>query len=349
MAVDFDRFRRWVERRFDDVIVKGTEIRINSIFEPDDDGHHLWLSPVGGKKRRKYGVFHCFKTDRKGSLINFVQLIDHCDREDALAILKGEPTVRDLEVALEEFFAKQQPEEVEPPPPDLLLPYGTYLIDELKNKWWKQKAEEYLEGRKIPTTGLYICTEHPYKSRIIIPYYDRTGKLIYWNGRHIFPQAKIRYLGPPKEVGVGKGDVIYMPGGKWPRAGELVHLCEGEFNAMSLAFSDLNAAACGGKNMNDKQAIMLADYRLVLCLDRDKAGKVGTTVMSDALSLVQTTSKHKDKLFVVRPPKPYKDWNEMYVKEGPVIVHGFIKKFAKPISYQFPYQAGADWTNFFGY
>jgi hypothetical protein len=347
MAVNFDRFKRWIERRFDDVIVKGQEIRINSIFDPDDTNHHLWLSPSGGKKKRKTGVFHCFKTDRKGSLVSFVQLVDHCDREDALAILRGEPTVRDLEQQLEEFFAKQEPVVEEPPPPDLQFPAGTYLISDVK-KWWRDKAEEYLAGRKIPSDGLYICTEAPYKSRIIIPYYDKNGKLIYWNARHIFPQAKIRYLGPPKEVGIGKSDVVYMPGG-WPKKGELVHLCEGEFNAMSLKLSGLNAAACGGKNMSDKQAVLLADYRLVLCLDRDKAGKAGTTVMSDALSLVQMASEYKDKLFVVRPPKPYKDWNEMYIKEGEMIVYHFIKKYAKPISYQFPQGMGSDWTNFFGY
>lgn len=341
--VNFERFKRWCERRFTDVKISGKEIRIHSIFDATDDNYHLWLNPSGGKKKRPFGVYHCFKTDKKGSLASFIQQVDHCDKDDALAILRGEPTIRDLEQQLEEFFKNQVPEVIEPPKPDLELPIGTYLINDVPNKWWKTKAEEYLEKRNIPSDGLYICIEKPYRARIIIPYYDRNGKLIYWNGRHIFPQSKLRYLGPPKEKGVGKGDVVYVPG-QWYKSGELVHLCEGEFNAMSLKLSDLNAVACGGKNMTDKQAVLLSNYKLCLCLDRDKAGKIGTTVMSDAISLVQNKNK-----FVVRPPKPYKDWNEMYVAEGSVIVHHFIKKNMKRIDYQFPYKNDSDWSSFFNY
>lgn len=346
--IDFDRFRRWVEKRFDDVVVKGKEIRINSVFDTSDNNHHLWLSPSGGKKKRKHGVFHCFKTDRKGSLTTFIQIVDNCDKDDAVAILKGATTVRDLEQQLEEFFKTQEPVVEEPPPPDLQLPSGTCLISDVK-KWWRDKAEEYLKNRKISSDGLYICTEAPYKSRIIIPYYDRKGKLIYWNARHIFPQAKIRYLGPPKEVGIGKGDVIYMPDGQWPTPGELLHVCEGEFNAKSLKLSGLWSAACGGKNMTDKQALVLAEFRICLCLDRDKAGKVGTSVMSNAVSMLESSAKTRDKLFVVRPPKPYKDWNEMYVALGDAIVHHYIQKNAKPLTYYFPQGMGADWTNFFDF
>ncbi len=347
MNISFDRFERWIKRRFgeDNVVVKGKEIRINSIFDPDDTNHHLWLSPAGGKKKRENGVFHCFKTDKKGSLVSFIQLVEHCDREDAVAILRGQPTVLELEQQLEEFFAQEEQKVEAPPPPDLELPVGTHLISELSNKWWRDKAVEYLEGRKIPVEGLYLCLDSPYKGRIIIPYYDRKEKLVYWNGRHIFPQAKIRYQGPPKEVGIGKSDVVFVPG--WPSAGELIHLCEGEFNAISLKLSDLHSAACGGKNMSDKQALILSDYRLCLCLDRDKAGKTGTTVMSDAISLCRGLLQQE--VLVVRPPKPYKDWNEMYIKEGGTVVHYFIKKNAKPVSYQFPHGMGADWTNFFDF
>jgi DNA primase len=343
MSIDFNRFRRWVESRFDDVKISGQEIRINSIFT-DDDKQHLWLNPYGGKKQRKNGVYHCFKTDRKGTLVNFVQLVDHCDREDAVAILHGQTSIRDLERQLEEFFDDQEEKVIEEVKPDLQFPAGTYLISDCK-KWWRNKAEEYLATRKIPSDGLYFCVEQPYKGRIIIPYYDRQGKLIYWNSRHIFPQSKLRYLGPPKEVGIGKSDVIYFPGG-WPKSGELLHVCEGEFNALSLKLSGLWAAACGGKNMSDKQALMLADYCICLCLDRDKAGKAGTSVMSNAVTMLESASKTKDKLFCVRPPVPYKDWNEMYIAEGSTMVYHYIKRNARPLTYYFPQGMGSAWTHF---
>src|SRR3990167_8124291 len=106
MAVNFNAFRQWAESRFSDVIVKGKEIRINSIFE-EDTGHHLWCNTEGGKKKRKNGVFHCFKTDRKGSLVTLVMEVDKCDYDEAITALKGQTSVRALEKRLEEFFAKQ--------------------------------------------------------------------------------------------------------------------------------------------------------------------------------------------------------------------------------------------------
>lgn len=345
MSIDFNRFKRWIEKRFPDAKISGQEIRINSVFSPGDTGQHLWLNPSGGKKKRKFGVFHCFKTDRKGSLLTFIQLVDHCDREDALGILRGETSIRDLEQQLEEFFNAQEEKVVEVPKSTLELPAGTYLIKDVK-KWWKQKAEEYLTSRKIPSDGLYICLEQPYKGRIIIPYYDKQGKLIYWNARYIFPNPKaIRYLGPPKEIGVGKSEVVYFPGG-WPKPGELLYLCEGEFNALSLKLSGLWAAACGGKNMSETQALILANYRICLCLDRDKAGKLGTSVMSNAVSMLESATQSKDKLFCVRPPAPYKDWNEMYIAEGDAMVYHYIKRNAKPLTYYFPQGMGSAWTHF---
>ena len=56
MAIDFDRFKHWCEDRFPDCIVKGKEVRINSIFTTDTN-YHLWCSPSGGKKKRHATYF----------------------------------------------------------------------------------------------------------------------------------------------------------------------------------------------------------------------------------------------------------------------------------------------------
>lgn len=337
MGVDFSKFVKWVNARFgeDNVSVKGKEVRINSIFAPDDTGFHLWCSPSGGKKKRKGGVYHCFKTDKKGSLIRLVQIVDSCDREDALTTLDGRMSIRDLEKQLESFFA--DPLEPEPivPKPDLELPPSCELISNLgTNNWWRKKAEEYLNNRLIPIDGLYICTGDSYKARIIIPYYDRNGKLIYWNGRHI-GKSKCKYLGPPKEVGVGKEDVVFMAG-KWPLSGETIYLCEGEFNAISLKLCELHGAACGGKNMSEKQALMLTDYKIVLCLDRDKAGKQGTTKMTSMISSVETVQGHGKLKFVI-PPPAYNDWNEMLIKLGPALLYHYIQKNQQLLDYSWPH------------
>lgn len=338
--VDFKKFEKWAISRFgeDNVLVRGKEIRINSIFAPDDEGHHLWCSPDGGKKKYKFGVYHCFKTDQKGSLLKLVQLIDSCDREDALLTLNGRCTIRDLEKKLDEMFAAQEEEFVIPQiKPDLDLPPNCELISDLgTNNFWRKKAQEYLDNRQIPIDGLYICTGDKYKARIVIPYYDKTGKLIYWNARHI-GKSNCKYLGPPKEVGVGKEDVVFMAG-NWPTEDETIYLCEGEFNAISLKICELNGAACGGKNMSDKQALMLAGYKIVLCLDQDKAGKQGTRKMTSMISAFETVKKGEgDKLQFVSPAKGFNDWNEMLVKMGPALLHYYILKNKKSLNFLWPH------------
>jgi len=344
MAVDFNKFVKWAKARFgeDNILVKGKEVRINSIFDKGDDDYHLWCSPTGGKKKRKGGVYHCFKTDQKGSLVKLVQIVDSCDREDALTTLDGRTSIRDLERQFEEMFGDSVEQEPIVPKPDLELPLGCELILALgTNNWWRKKAEAYLVNRQLPIDGLYICTEDRYKARIIIPYYDRNKKLVYWNGRHI-GKSKCKYLGPPKELGVGKEDVVFMAG-NWPRADETIYLCEGEFNAISLKLCDLNAAACGGKNMSEKQALMLTDYKIVLCLDRDKAGKQGTTKMTSMISSVETV-KGNEKLKFVIPPPGYNDWNEMLIKLGPAVLHHYIQKNQRSLDYSWPHGTHASYV-----
>lgn len=337
MTISFDKFKNWAIRRFgeDNILVKGKEIRINSIFSPGDDDHHLWCSPSGGKKKRKFGVYHCFKTDEKGSLLKLVKLVDHCDTDDAIEILNGRTSIRELEKKLEEYLnADDLPKETPQVKSQISLPESCSLISELPiSNWWRKKAEEHLLPRKIPIDGLYICTDGRYKARIIIPYYNKNGSLIYFNGRHI-GKSRCKYLGPPKEIGVGKEDVVFMAG-QWPAQGDILYLCEGEFNAISLKQAEFNAAACGGKSMSEKQALMLSAYKIVLCLDRDKAGKQGTTVMTSVLSSLETV-KGNDKLSYVIPPDGYNDWNDVLKALGPVVLHHYILKNTKPIDYSWP-------------
>ena len=345
MSIDPEKFEKWAINKLgeDNVLSKGKEIRLNSIFEPDDTGFHLYCSPQGGKKKIKNGVFHCFKTNNKGSLVKLVQIVENCDRDSAIDILKGRTPIHELEKKLEEFFENQD-EFKEETKSSLELPPDSYLISSLgNNNWWRNKAEEYLKNRKIPIEGYYICLGGRYKGRIIIPYYDKNGSLIYWNSRALF-NSKCKYLGPPKEVGVGKEDVVYMAG-SWPKPGELIYLCEGEFNAKSLKIAEFNAAACGGKNMGKKQAIILSGYRVVICLDRDKAGKSGTLKMSSILTSLNK-SDGKDKIMFVVPPRGYNDWNEFLIKNNAELLHHYIIKNQKTLDCNGPQGTTSDYFGF---
>lgn len=323
--IDFESFVQWCEERFPgDVQVKGKEVRLNSIFAPDHK-HHLWCNPYGGKKHVEDGVYRCFYTEKRGTLVGLVMEVDNCSYEEAKELLSGNTPIRILEEELDKFF-KDKEEYVDSKEVKLSFPPYTYLISALpRSSLIRMEAEDYLTKRKLPTDGLYVNTQDKnYKNRIIIPYYDSTGKLIYFNGRTMIDSKDaLRYRGPEKEIGVGKGDVIYAT--CWPSKGSKIYLTEGELDALTLKICGFNGMACGGKNLSDKQIEFIRNYKVCLALDEDKAGFSGLLDMGCKLLANQFAN-----ISFVRPPVGLKDWNKMLVKFNQEIISAWIEKYEKP-------------------
>lgn len=328
--IDPERFIEWAERRWNgDVIVKGNEVKLNSIFCKDaglkeDYKHHLWCNPLGGNDECEFGVYHCLKTNTGGTLVSLVMLVDNCSFQDALEILGGEDTTflelqekvnAIFEVKVEEF---KDVEEIK-----LQFPPFSYPIDELPSyNTYRQTAEAYLTGRQISIEGLLVCTKGQYRNRIVIPYYNQKGELIYYNTR-LMADEGIRYLGPPKEIGVGKSDVLYVP--KWPEPGEKLHITEGEFDALSIFAAGFWAAGCGGKELSEPQLMLLRPYKPCLCVDNDKAGLNALAKLGDSL-----LEKGFKEVTFVRPSQEYKDWNAMLQNLGKRVMAQYIKYREKP-------------------
>lgn len=337
MSIDRDMFIEWAESRFDDVIVSGDEIKINSIF-CDDRKHHLWCNPSGGKKEHEFGVYHCWKSEKKGSLIGLVMLVDDCLFDQAAAKLgvSGGGGIEDLERRVNEMFAskRSESEAVKPAPQGLEMPPDCYLFEDLPSyNRTRAHAEEYLKSRAIPVDGLMLCTSGRYRNRIMIPYRDRDGALIYYNGRYIGdPGQGLRYLGPPKELGIGKGDVLYSRA--WPQKGQKVYIAEGEIDSMSLDICGFRSVALGGKNMTDKQCEMLRGNLPVLCLDADDSG--GEALPRIALKLKKSGFPS---VRYVRPSKEHKDWNGLLVARGASVLAAYINSQER----EYETVAGGDW------
>lgn len=332
MTIEKDNFLKWAESRFDnDIKVDGKgSIRLNSIFT-DDYKHHMYCHTdpqVKDGSDRPYGTFHCFKTGQKGSLASLVMMVDNCPFDEAIAALGGEEAnMAVLEERLQEMLGSHSEKTVARPKPEevgLQLPLGTYQISELpEDNFFRSAAEIYLIERKLKPENYCVCVSGEFKNRIIIPYYDRKGNLIYWNSRVIgdnHGKDVLRYRGPDADTGVGKSDVVYMS--HWPELGEIVHLTEGEFDADALTIAGLNGGALGGKNLSQDQAEYLRGYRPVVCLDNDISGREAIlTVGENFLSHGFATG-----LAFVRPPVGFKDWNAMLLKLKPVIIKAYIQK-----------------------
>lgn len=319
--VDFESFLEWAEDKFGDVKVKGGEIRANSIFHPTDSDtkFRLWMSPSGGKKGRDFGVYHCFDTDRKGTLVGLVMMLDRVPFSEALEIVGGSTLTHDLEKQIDEFFAEKE-DTIEDIEKTISLPSDTYYIDDLPSNRTALEATIYLETRKIPTDGLMVSLYGHYKDRIIIPYYDKQGQLIYFNSRSLVDKDWIpKYLGPPKEIGVGKEDVIYMQ--YWPEPGNKIYVTEGEFDSIVLRLCDYFSAACGSKNLSETQIEYLRDYDIVIALDQDEAGKKALVTWYE-----QFRDNGINEFRYVAPPKGFKDWNQLYEKTDKAIIRAFINK-----------------------
>lgn len=314
-AIDFDTFLNWAQSRFDDIIVKNEKIRLNSIY-CDDTKHHLWCRPYTG-------FFHCYKSGKKEPLHKLIMDVEKCSYSEAVNILGGDQSIRCLEEKLEEFLNGKPPEEKK----TLSLPPLVFPIKDLTSPY-KEKALRYLETRLIPPSGLYFGVGGDFYGRIVIPYYDSDGELIYFNGRDILnPKPFLRYRGPDAETGFRKDQAVWMS--FFPRKGAKIYLTEGEFDAMTLSLCGLHGCATGGKDVQPAQIDLIRKYEVCLAFDTDPSGKeafrkLGWTLYENGIK----------KVSFVRPPKPFKDWNEMFVaiKGDEKILKAYITKHEKPFN-----------------
>jgi DNA primase len=312
--IDWTIFRNWAEDNFENVTVSGDEIKVNSIFT-DDRGQHLWCNP-------SKNAYHCWKSDNSGNLFDLVSQVSGCTYPEAINLLSDDNELRALEDRINQFYNEKEEKEVVIP--NLSLPPDTFEIKNLIDKY-RQPATNYMKSRDLPIDGLFFCINGKYKNRIIIPYYDAAGTLIYWNARDIFGNSKAKYMGPDNKVGVGKGDVIYMS--SWPKAGSKIYLAEGEFDAMALSKCGLHGAACGGKVLGDKQLELIRQYRICICFDADKSGmdalnKIGDKLISSGIKEVT----------YVQPPVTFKDWNNMLVNCKEKVLNAYVSCHEKPFT-----------------
>lgn len=333
MAIDFDLFYEWCEGRFGPENIKvrhtahGTEICTRSFFAiqkgMDEHGFHLWMNPSGGNKNLEGGAYRCWKTDAMGSLVSLVAECDNIPYDEAEELLGGTTSLRALERKLHEFFGSRDESQIiaEAPKPEMELPEYSFLIDRMSpSNFWRLRARGYLSDRKIPTTGLYVCTDGEHKNRIVIPYYDRDGNLIFWNGRTMSTNDKVLRYTKPKHG--DQANVLFMT--EWPAPGTKIYVMEGEFDAITLGMADLVGCACGGKYLSVNQIEMLRDYEIVLAFDADESGLGALIEVGDALLAAGFS-----RVSYVRPPTVYKDWNKLLQIRNLQTVKAYVERFEK--------------------
>lgn len=343
MSIDFDLFFDWAKNHFGEENIKirntahGTEVCTHSIWSEKkigktDNKYHLWMNPTGGKsKHPEHGSYRCWLTDEMGSLVGLVAEIENLDWEEAEVLLCGGSSLRDLEEQVHNFFDHKKSVNVKEDKAvsKIDLPSSSYLIDKMpSNHTIRIRAVNYLNQRKIPSAGLYVCVSGEYKNRIVIPYYDPEGKLIYYNARTLESKNNLRYMKCPTTV-VDQKDVLFMT--EWPKPKSKVYIMEGEFDALTLKLVGVFACACGGKFMSDTQIDLIRNYHPVLAFDADDAGldamlNIGKTLLEQGFS----------KISYIRPPKAFKDWNGLLVNRNLETVKEYLNRFEKSFTKDTP-------------
>lgn len=310
MSIDYDAFLSWAESRFVNIKANGREIMVNSPF-CEDHKTHLWCNVEGGRHSRENGVYRCWKTDRRGTLVGLVMEIDNCPYDVALDRIKGNETeaVKHAKVITE--FCENLKKEKQNKNNKVEFPPNSLLVSDLENDYRGNEAILYLNKRKIDYKKykLRFCLDQgDYDYRIVIPYYDKNNNLIYFNCRHLSDKVNPKYLGPKEKIyKVGKREVLYFT--HWPEKNSLVFLTEGEFDAMSLnTLCGFAGVACAGKSLSNQHIDMLRDYKVCVAFDNDSAG-------IDAYTNICKSLKENgiSPLYVV-PPKGFKDWNKLLEK-----------------------------------
>ena len=140
-----------------------------------------------------------------------------------------------------------------------------------------KNAIHYLRQRGIGSVDILrysmgYCTSNGYSNRIIIPSYDRDGKLNYFIARDMFPNSKFKYKNPPMSKDM-IGFEMYI---NWK---EPIVLCEGVFDAIAIRN---NAIPLLGKFLSKTLLKKLAEKQpkeVYVALDED--------ARKDAIKLVK--------------------------------------------------------------
>lgn len=152
-------------------------------------------------------------------------------------------------------------------------------MDLPENRALGEAAERMVRLRyHIGQPHLYLLTEGvgDWEGRILIPYAEKDGTIVYFSGRSVYSDGPL-----PKYKGAGGKHPLYIPQfvrkHDWPMMLDLqrtVVLVEGAFDAMSLhARMRVDAVALGGKTLAAHLVPHLKEYvggrRILIMLDPD--------------------------------------------------------------------------------
>ena len=236
------------------------------------NGEHAFHCPFCNHHKKKLQVncetqkWHCWVCNKGGHKIGILLRKINAPKQIISEVLKILGDYRGI--------SKDKEEKTE---------YNVSLPQCYKPLWKKsddplyKNAIHYLRQRNIGSVDILrysigYCSSNGYSNRIIIPSYDKDGKLNYFIARDMFPNSKFKYKNPPMSKDM-IGFEMYI---NW---NEPIVLCEGVFDAIAIRN---NAIPLLGKFLSKTLLKKLAEKqpkKIYVALDTD--------AKKDALKLVK--------------------------------------------------------------
>lgn len=188
------------------------------------------------------------------------------------------------------------------------LPENVYVVDDLDDT---HPVKQYAQERGL--FGLYpllYFDETLYKQRLVVPF-TYNGELVGWTGRHIAPPDKKT----PKYLHKMTSGYVFNVDRFTDEERKIVIVVEGVFDAIAV-----DGVSVLGNHITPEQAHLIERLgkRIIVCPDRDKAGK---ELIKEALALGWEVSF---------PPwsKEIKDASDAVAKYGRLLTVASIIKHA---------------------
>lgn len=185
------------------------------------------------------------------------------------------------------------------------------------NSFSKKKALSYLRSRGINELdiikyNLGYCEEGPYKDRIIIPSYDKNGKLNYFTSRTFDKNNPIKYKNPSFSRDIIPFELFI----NWELP---IILCEGPLDAIAIK---RNVIPLMGKNIQPslmKKIVTSSVKKIYIALDND--------AIKQALNFCEQLLNEGKEIYLVETDK--KDPNELgFVEFTKIIQNTYELKFS---------------------
>jgi 5S rRNA maturation endonuclease (ribonuclease M5) len=135
-------------------------------------------------------------------------------------------------------------------------------IESMAVKYLKKFRDE----RKVPNyVKLWFCLNGNYKHRIIIPIYDKSGKIVYFQGRRISSKQEPKYLNPsaPKS--------LIIPNIERLESNNPIVIVEGLLDSYSIS----NGTTGLGKSISEEfiKSLKKINEEIIVVFDNDDAGR----------------------------------------------------------------------------